>query len=38
VCPDASKYVFWDSIHPTEQAYNNVFKSIRPIIDAIIRG
>ncbi|KAL9346577.1 hypothetical protein Peur_061430 [Populus x canadensis] len=37
LCPDASKYVFWDSIHPTEQVYNNVFKSLRPIIDAIIR-
>ncbi|KAF9672414.1 hypothetical protein SADUNF_Sadunf11G0039200 [Salix dunnii] len=23
LCPDASKYVFWDSIHPTEQTYNN---------------
>eukprot|EP00253_Pinus_taeda_P012855 PITA_12855 len=22
VCPDPSKYVFWDSFHPTEQAYN----------------
>lgn len=20
-CPDASKYVFWDSYHPTEAAY-----------------
>lgn len=37
LCPDASKYVFWDSIHPTERVYENVFKSIRPIIDAIIR-
>ncbi|CAK7350485.1 unnamed protein product [Dovyalis caffra] len=37
LCPDASKYVFWDSIHPTEQAYYNVFKSIRPIIDILSR-
>eukprot|EP00253_Pinus_taeda_P000656 PITA_00656 len=22
VCPDPSKYVFWDSFHPTERAYN----------------
>ncbi|KAJ6769916.1 GDSL-LIKE LIPASE/ACYLHYDROLASE [Salix purpurea] len=37
LCPDASKYVFWDSIHPTEQTYSNVFKSLRPIVDAVIR-
>ncbi|KAH7568840.1 hypothetical protein JRO89_XS06G0059700 [Xanthoceras sorbifolium] len=37
VCPDASKYVFWDSIHPTEKTYNIVFRDILNIIDAIIR-
>ncbi|XP_077251182.1 GDSL esterase/lipase At5g45960-like [Tasmannia lanceolata] len=28
VCPDASKYVFWDSIHPTEKTYYLVFKTL----------
>ncbi|KAF5729144.1 GDSL-motif lipase/hydrolase family protein [Tripterygium wilfordii] len=37
VCPDASTYVFWDSIHPTEKTYYNVFKSLLPIIDSFIR-
>ncbi|KAF5473026.1 hypothetical protein F2P56_009672 [Juglans regia] len=37
VCSDASKYVFWDSIHPTEKTYYNLFKgTFRPIIDVII--
>ncbi|XP_041026522.1 GDSL esterase/lipase At5g45960 isoform X2 [Juglans microcarpa x Juglans regia] len=37
VCSDASKYIFWDSIHPTEKTYYNIFKgTIRPIIDLII--
>ncbi|GMH05487.1 hypothetical protein Nepgr_007327 [Nepenthes gracilis] len=37
VCSDASKYVFWDSIHPTERAYYLVFMALRPVIDFIIR-
>lgn len=37
VCPDASKYVFWDSIHPTETAYYVVFEALRPTIDLIIK-
>ncbi|KAJ4830674.1 hypothetical protein Tsubulata_027983 [Turnera subulata] len=37
LCPDASKYVFWDSIHPTEMAYYNVFKATRPVIDFLVR-
>ncbi|KAJ8761457.1 hypothetical protein K2173_001590 [Erythroxylum novogranatense] len=36
VCPDASKFVFWDSIHPTEKTYHNIFKFIRPEIDSLI--
>lgn len=36
VCPDASKYVFWDSIHPTEKTYNLVFKAFQPTINSII--
>ncbi|KAJ8761513.1 hypothetical protein K2173_001648 [Erythroxylum novogranatense] len=37
VCPDASKFVFWDSIHPTEKTYYNVFKLLRPVIDSLVR-
>ncbi|XP_027111852.1 GDSL esterase/lipase At5g45960 [Coffea arabica] len=36
VCPDASKYVFWDSIHPTEKSYGLVFQARRPTIDYIV--
>ncbi|KAI4296851.1 hypothetical protein L6164_036771 [Bauhinia variegata] len=38
VCPDPSKYVFWDSIHPTEKAYHNLFMSARSTIDFIINN
>ncbi|KAL3741770.1 hypothetical protein ACJRO7_017270 [Eucalyptus globulus] len=37
VCPDASKYVFWDSIHPTEKAYYLIFQLLRPIVNALIQ-
>nr|QGP73757.1 GDSL esterase/lipase [Sedum alfredii] len=37
VCNNASKYVFFDSIHPTERTYYNVFMSLRPIIDYILK-
>lgn len=33
VCSDASKYVFWDSIHPTEKTYFIVFDSLREVMD-----
>ncbi|KAI3740671.1 hypothetical protein L2E82_31141 [Cichorium intybus] len=36
VCDDASKYVFWDAVHPTEQAYYYVFKDIRPVVDIVL--
>ncbi|GAB4827032.1 hypothetical protein Ancab_033911 [Ancistrocladus abbreviatus] len=36
VCPDASKYIFWDSIHPTERTYYILFKTICPVIDFLI--
>ena len=36
VCSDASKYVFWDSIHPTEKAYHSLLLAVRPIIDALV--
>lgn len=36
VCPDTSKYLYWDSIHPTEKAYSIISKAIQPVIDSII--
>lgn len=36
VCDDASKYVFWDSVHPTERAYYYVFTIIRPVVDMVL--
>ncbi|KAF8026069.1 hypothetical protein BT93_F2783 [Corymbia citriodora subsp. variegata] len=38
VCPDASKYVFWDAVHPTERAYSIVFDAELPNFDAIVKG
>ncbi|KAL2494942.1 GDSL esterase/lipase [Forsythia ovata] len=38
ICPDPSKYVFFDSIHPTEATYNYIFKKMQPVIDEIIQG
>ncbi|KAI3743680.1 hypothetical protein L1987_56742 [Smallanthus sonchifolius] len=35
-CPDASKYVFWDSIHPTEAVYRIFFESVRSTIDYMV--
>lgn len=32
-CPDASKYVFFDSIHPTEKTYYLIFTSVRKTVD-----
>ncbi|CAL5412293.1 unnamed protein product [Camellia sinensis] len=37
ICSDASKYVFWDSIHPTEKTYKLLFDSIRSQIDFLIK-
>ncbi|XP_059302769.1 GDSL esterase/lipase At5g45960-like isoform X2 [Lycium ferocissimum] len=37
VCPNASKYVFWDSIHPTEKAYYLVSQALQPTIDSITK-
>ncbi|XP_020230947.1 GDSL esterase/lipase At5g45960 isoform X2 [Cajanus cajan] len=36
VCPDPSKYLFWDSIHPTENAYHNIFLASLHTIDFIV--
>ncbi|GLU22924.1 hypothetical protein SLE2022_389600 [Rubroshorea leprosula] len=37
VCSDASKYVFFDSIHPTEKTYFRVFEAGRGVIDLLIK-
>lgn len=36
ICDDASKYVFWDAVHPTEKAYYYVFTTIRPVVDIVL--
>ncbi|KAL2475285.1 GDSL esterase/lipase [Abeliophyllum distichum] len=38
VCYDASKYVFFDSVHPTEAAYYYIFKALRPTIDQVLNN
>ncbi|XP_058095730.1 GDSL esterase/lipase At5g45960 [Magnolia sinica] len=35
MCPDASKYVFFDSIHPTERAYYILFNALRDTVDLL---
>ncbi|XP_057538505.1 GDSL esterase/lipase At5g45960-like [Amaranthus tricolor] len=36
ICNDRSKYLFWDSIHPTERSYYFLFEALRPVIDFVI--
>ncbi|KAK1375394.1 GDSL-motif lipase/hydrolase family protein [Heracleum sosnowskyi] len=38
ICSDASTYVFFDSVHPTERAYHIVFQDIIPAIDLLINS
>lgn len=38
VCIDASKYVFWDSIHPTEKTYFTLFNHFKPLIDNFLES
>ncbi|XP_039119368.1 GDSL esterase/lipase At5g45960-like isoform X2 [Dioscorea cayenensis subsp. rotundata] len=38
VCIDASKYVFWDSIHPTEKTYLTLFNYFKPLIDNFLES
>ncbi|PIA31941.1 hypothetical protein AQUCO_04700064v1 [Aquilegia coerulea] len=33
ICPDRSKYIFWDAIHPTERVYQYLFTTLRSKID-----
>ncbi|XP_022955019.1 GDSL esterase/lipase At5g45960-like [Cucurbita moschata] len=37
VCLDASRYLFFDAIHPTEKAYYNLFRAGIPVFDYITR-
>lgn len=37
-CTDASKYAFWDAIHPTESTYYIIFKSLAPTIDFVLNA
>ncbi|XWS19669.1 hypothetical protein CRYUN_Cryun31cG0035400 [Craigia yunnanensis] len=37
VCVDASKYVFFDSIHPTEKTYTKLFIVNRSVVDSMIQ-
>ncbi|XP_050221149.1 GDSL esterase/lipase At5g45960 [Mercurialis annua] len=36
VCPNPSKYVFWDSIHPTEKTYYKIFLATRSNIISLL--
>ncbi|KAI3719005.1 hypothetical protein L6452_19892 [Arctium lappa] len=36
ICSDASKYAFWDSIHPTQEMYKICFKALQPTLDHMI--
>uniref|UniRef100_A0A7C9DP06 Triacylglycerol lipase n=1 Tax=Opuntia streptacantha TaxID=393608 RepID=A0A7C9DP06_OPUST len=38
VCRDASKYMFWDSIHPTEMTYYLLFRNLTPVIDYVTKN
>ncbi|GMI91574.1 hypothetical protein like AT5G45960 [Hibiscus trionum] len=38
VCMDASKYVFFDSIHPTEKTYTKLSMASRPVVDFMIQN
>ncbi|XP_047968565.1 GDSL esterase/lipase At5g45960-like [Salvia hispanica] len=33
VCLDDAKYLFWDSVHPTQAAYYSIFLGLRPLVD-----
>ncbi|XP_059291134.1 GDSL esterase/lipase At5g45960-like [Lycium ferocissimum] len=37
VCGNASEFIFWDAVHPTQATYYNLFKSLRPTIDSILK-
>ncbi|KAH6763908.1 hypothetical protein C2S51_015157 [Perilla frutescens var. frutescens] len=37
VCNNPSKYAFFDSVHPSEASYKQIFKELRPTIDEAIK-
>ncbi|PHT35839.1 GDSL esterase/lipase [Capsicum baccatum] len=37
VCDAPSNHMFWDSVHPTQATYYNLFQAIRPSIDFAIK-
>ncbi|PIA31309.1 hypothetical protein AQUCO_05100087v1 [Aquilegia coerulea] len=37
VCVDPTKFVFWDSIHPTEKTYHLLFMALRNTIDILAK-
>ncbi|XP_055803557.1 GDSL esterase/lipase At5g45960-like [Solanum dulcamara] len=37
VCSNASEFVFWDAVHPTQATYNNLFKFLRPTVDFMLK-
>ncbi|KAL8460569.1 hypothetical protein ACS0TY_031401 [Phlomoides rotata] len=38
VCSNDSVYVFWDSVHPSQATYYNIFRAVRPLVDRIIKA
>ncbi|KAL5715857.1 hypothetical protein ACHQM5_017621 [Ranunculus cassubicifolius] len=36
VCPNPSKFIWWDSVHPTERVYYLLFEAFQDIIDRFI--
>uniref|UniRef100_M1AQ92 GDSL esterase/lipase n=1 Tax=Solanum tuberosum TaxID=4113 RepID=M1AQ92_SOLTU len=37
VCINASEYIFWDAVHPTQATYYNLFNSLRPTVDVMLK-
>ncbi|KAL0295822.1 UNVERIFIED_CONTAM: GDSL esterase/lipase [Sesamum angustifolium] len=37
VCANPSKYLFFDSVHPTQAAYSFLYQALRPTVDRIIK-
>ncbi|CAA7397440.1 unnamed protein product [Spirodela intermedia] len=36
-CPDASKYLFWDSVHPSEKTYALIAVAFRPAFSRLLQ-
>ncbi|KAL0321273.1 UNVERIFIED_CONTAM: GDSL esterase/lipase [Sesamum radiatum] len=37
VCANPSKYLFFDSVHPTQAAYSVLYQALRPTVDRVIK-